>query len=55
MKLRTRTFRMILNGENISDIVRFFETSAPVICEFVTQEAPGDTVCAKPKVRIIPS
>lgn len=54
-ELRTRTFRMILNGENISDIVRFFEMSAPVICEFVTQEAPGDTVCAKPKVRIIPS
>ena len=54
-ELRARTFRMILNGENISDIVRFFEMSAPVICEFVTREAPGDTACAKPKVRIMPS
>lgn len=55
MKLRTRTFRMILNGENISDIVPFFEMSASVICEFVTQEAPGDTTRTKPKVRILPS
>ena len=54
-ELRARTFRMILNGENISEIVRFFEMSAPVICEFVNQEAPGDTTCAKPKVRIMPS
>lgn len=54
MQLRTRTFRMILNGENISEIVRFFEMSAPVICEFVTSEAT-DTTRTKPKVRIMPS
>lgn len=54
-ELRTRTFRMILNGENISEIVHFFEMSAPVICEFVTPEAPVDTIGTKPKVRIMPS
>lgn len=54
-ELRDRTFRMILNGENISEIVHFFEMSAPVICEFVTQEASGDTIRTKQKVRIMPS
>ena len=54
-ELRDRTFRMILNGENISEIVHFFEMSAPVICEFVTQEASGDTTRTKQKVRIMPS
>lgn len=54
-ELTDRTFRMILNGENISEIVRFFEMSAPVTCEFETQKAPGDTTCTKSKVRIMPS
>lgn len=54
-ELRDRTFRMILNGENISEIVRYFEMAAPVICEFETQKAPGDTASTKPKVRIMPS
>ena len=54
-KLRTRTFRMILNGENISEIVHFFEMSAPVTCEFETQKAPDDTTRMKSKVRIMPS
>lgn len=54
-ELRDRTFRMILNGENISEIVHFFEMSAPVICEFENQKAPGDTTCMKSKVRIMPS
>lgn len=54
-ELTDRTFRMILNGENISEIVRFFEMSAPVTCEFETQKAPGDTTRTKSKVRIIPS
>ncbi len=54
-ELRNRTFRMILNGENISEIVRFFEMSAPVTCEFETREVPGDTTRTKPKVRIMPS
>ena len=54
-ELTDRTFRMILNGENISEIVRFFEMSAPVTCEFESQKAPGDTTCTKSKVRIMPS
>lgn len=54
-ELRDRTFRMILNGENISEIVRYFEMASPVICEFETQKAPGDTASTKPKVRIMPS
>lgn len=54
-ELRDRTFRMILNGENISEIVHFFEMSAPVICEFDNQKASGDTTCMKSKVRIMPS
>lgn len=54
-ELRDRTFRMILNGENISEIVRFFEMSAPVTCDFETQKAPDDTTRMKSKVRIMPS
>lgn len=54
-ELTDRTFRMILNGENISEIIRFFEMSAPVTCEFETQKAPGDSTCTKSKVRIMPS
>lgn len=54
-ELRDRTFRMILNGENISEIVHFFEMSAPVTCEFETQKAPDDTTRTKSKVRIMPS
>lgn len=54
-ELTDRTFRMILNGENISEIVHFFEMSAPVTCEFETQKAPDDTTRTKSKVRIMPS
>lgn len=54
-ELKDRTFRMILNGENISEITHFFEMAAPVICEFESQKAPADSICTKSKVRIMPS
>ena len=54
-ELKERTFRMILNGENISEVVRFFELAAPVTCEFENLKSPDDTTKFKSKIRIMPS
>ena len=54
-ELENRTFRMILNGENISEVVRFFELAAPVTCEFENLKTPNDTTKFKSKIRIMPS
>ncbi len=53
-ELRNRTFRMILNGENINEVTRFFEMSAPVICESLTPKEGNDTTNLKQRYRIIP-
>ncbi len=53
-ELRDRTFRMILNGENISEIAHFFEMSAPVTCISETQEAHNGTSHLKQRIRIMP-
>lgn len=53
-ELRNRTFRMILNGENINEVTRFFEMSAPVICESLTPKEGNDTANLKQKYRIRP-
>lgn len=54
-ELKERTFRMILNGENISEVVRFFELAAPVTCEFENLKSPDDTTKFKSRIRIMPS
>lgn len=54
-ELKERTFRMILNGENISEVVRFFELAAPVTCEFENLKFPDDTTKFKSRIRIMPS
>lgn len=54
-ELKERTFRMILNGENISEVVRFFELAAPVTCEFENLKSPDDTTKFKSKIHIMPS
>ena len=53
-ELRNRTFRMILNGENINEVTRFFEMSAPVICESLTPKDGNDTTNLKQRYRIRP-
>lgn len=53
-ELKDRTFRMILNGENISEIVHFFEMAAPVVCEFETSKSPSDTTRTKQHIHIMP-
>ena len=53
-ELRNRTFRMILNGENINEVTRFFEMSAPVICESQTPKEGNDTANLKQRYRIRP-
>ncbi|MGM9762864.1 MAG: FecR family protein [Candidatus Cryptobacteroides sp.] len=53
-ELEDRTFRMILNGENISEIVHFFELAAPVACEIGPQKNADDTSRIKQKIRIMP-
>lgn len=53
-EVKDRTFRMILNGENISEIVRYFEMSAPVMCEFETHKKHNDTTGVKQRIRIMP-
>lgn len=54
-ELKNRTFRMILNGENINEIVRFFELTAPVICESETQKNGSDTIHVKQRFHIKPA
>ena len=54
-ELKERTFRMILNGENISEVVHFFELAAPVTCEFENLKSPDDTTKFKSRIRIMPS
>lgn len=54
-ELKERTFRMLLNGENISEVVRFFELAAPVTCEFENLKSPDDTTKFKSRIRIMPS
>jgi putative anti-sigma factor len=54
-ELRSRTFRMILNGENISEIMHFLELASPVRCEFENRKTPGDTAHVRTKIRINPS
>lgn len=54
-ELKERTFRMILNGENISEVARFFELAAPVTCEFENLKSPDDTTKFKSKIHIMPS
>ena len=54
-ELKERTFRMILNGENISEVVRFFELAAPVTCEFEKLKSHDDTTKFKSRIRIMPS
>lgn len=54
-ELKERTFRMILNGENIREVVRFFELAAPVTCEFENLKSPDDTTKFKSRIRIMPS
>ena len=54
-ELKERTFRMILNGENISEVVRFFELAAPVTCEFENLKSPDDTTKFKSRIRIMPA
>ena len=54
-ELKERTFRMILNGENISEVARFFELAAPVTCEFENLKSPDDTTKFKSRIRIMPS
>lgn len=53
-ELRNRTFRMILNGENINEVTRFFEMSAPVVCESLTLKEGTDTANLKQRYRIVP-
>ena len=53
-ELRNRTFRMILDGENINEVTRFFEMSAPVICESQTPKEGNDTANMKQRYRIRP-
>ena len=54
-ELKERTFRMILNGENISEVVHFFELAAPVTCEFENLKSPDDTTKFKSRIRIMPA
>ncbi len=54
-ELHNRTFRMILSGENISEILHYFEMSAPVICESENLTSPDNTSKTKLKIRIRPS
>lgn len=54
-ELKNKTFRMILSGETISEIVHFFELAAPVTCEYESHKTSSDTTYVKPRVRIMPS
>lgn len=54
-ELKDRTYRMILNGENISEIVHFFELSSPITCEFEMPKKHNDTTRVKQRVRVMPS
>ena len=53
-ELASLTFRMMLNGENISEIMRFLELAAPVRCELEERKTAGETASSRPKVRITP-
>ncbi len=54
-ELENRTFRMILNGENISEILRLFELSAPVVCEIRNTGSDNSNPKTKQHIRIMPS
>ena len=50
--LTGRTFRFILKGENLSEIMNLFQLTAPVAC--VTEGNATDTINSRQTIRIMP-
>ena len=50
--LTGRTFRFILKGENLSEIMNLFQLTAPVAC--VTEGNATDTINSRQTIRITP-
>lgn len=51
-KLKDRTFRFILKGENLSEIMNLFQLTAPVECTFENNIHTVDTVASPQTIRI---
>lgn len=54
-ELADRTFHMVLRGEDIREILRFFELTAPVKCVFEEETSSSDSVRIAQKIFIRPN